>query len=570
MSADKHTAGRQAKSAAQAARRQEKADRQRAKDDCRAAKRAAKQEAGQQRAEKKQQRRAQRAYQQAAQESKCLRREHDRAFLQLTAAMNDRQQQRLRSYFGQVSQHILLPREWKQPLLRDFERGIAYHLRRGQTLERTLELLDPLNLGGFYSSPASMWWPLDNAAKVYPISMSHDQMEVFRLSVYLREEVVPEILQLALDFTIKRFPFFATTVKNGFFWHYIDAAKRRFAVEPERTIPCAPMNVSLTGAQSFRIVYYRNRVSAEFFHILTDGSGGMVFLKSLIAEYLRLLGHDIPCGCGVLDINERPDPAESADDFAKAAVKGRRGSGFAGKPARQMSGYLTRTKPCQVLHFELDAGQLHQHARERGVSVTVYTLGLMFVAGKAATEENDGMIQIQVPVNMRQYYPSSTIRNFSLYCSIGLPVGEITTVDEILPRIASQLQQQGSRESMLEMMNSAVQLVNSLKYVPRVLKTALGKYVYGFFSDRIFSNTLSNLGVIDLPEEMRPYIEKMDFVLGMSPTNRAACSMVTVNNTTVLSIAKATADPTFEEKIYALLKENGLPFSLSGSELYGN
>ena len=56
----------------------------------------------------------------------------------------------------------------------------------------------------------------------------------------------------------------------------------------------------------------------------------------------------------------------------------------------------------------------------------------------------------------------------------------------------------------------------------------------------------------------------------MSPTNRAACSMVTVNNVATFSSAKATIDPSFEEKIYSLLTENGLTFSVSGSEIYGN
>ena len=216
-------------------------------------------------------------------------------FQRMVATLSGSEQSQLREYFQQLDRHILLPKEWKTPMLHDFEQGILYHLQKGRSLADTLELLDPINLGGFYSCPATMWWPLDNAAKVYPISMSHDQMEVFRLSVYLKEEVVPEILQLALTFTIKRFPFFATTIKNGFFWHYIDATKRRFAVEPESAIPCAPINVSSTGAQSFRIIYYHNRISAEFFHILTDGTGGMVFLKSLIAEYLRLLGIVIRC-----------------------------------------------------------------------------------------------------------------------------------------------------------------------------------------------------------------------------------------------------------------------------------
>ncbi|MEZ4627989.1 MAG: hypothetical protein R2912_07880 [Eubacteriales bacterium] len=37
-----------------------------------------------------------------------------------------------------------------------------------------------------------------------------------------------------------------------------------------------------------RVRYYHNRIAVEFFHVLTDGTGGQVFLQTLVAEYLRL------------------------------------------------------------------------------------------------------------------------------------------------------------------------------------------------------------------------------------------------------------------------------------------
>lgn len=90
-------------------------------------------------------------------------------------------------------------------------------------------------------------------------------MSVFRLSVYLKQSVVPELLQMALSFTIKRFPSFTTTLKRAFFWHYLDTTKRRFSVEQESGIPCQALKVALSGSQSFRVLYYNNRISVEFF-----------------------------------------------------------------------------------------------------------------------------------------------------------------------------------------------------------------------------------------------------------------------------------------------------------------
>ena len=108
-------------------------------------------------------------------------------------------------------------------------------------------------------------------------------------------------MQMALTFTMKRFPSFATTLKKGVFWHYLDTTKRRFSVEQEKDIPCQPLKVSHSGSQSFRALYWENRISVEFFHVLTDGSGGLIFLKTLVAEYLRLRGVEIPplTPCGI-------------------------------------------------------------------------------------------------------------------------------------------------------------------------------------------------------------------------------------------------------------------------------
>ena len=483
-------------------------------------------------------------------------------------ALSPEERARVDGYFRVLDQHLALSREWKRQILRDFENALLWYYKNGVPLARALELLAPEKLGGFYSRPADDWFPLDAAAKVYPLSMSHKQMAVFRLSVYLDADVVPELLQMALTFTIKRFPFFATTIKNGVFWHYIDAAKRRFPVEPEATVPCADINVSMTGSKSFRVLYYKNRVSCEFFHILTDGTGGMVFLKSLTAEYLRLLGGEVKCEKGVLDIGALPDASESADDFSKY-VSGKKSSGFVDKPAMQMGGRLAKVKPCQVIHFDMAAEELHSAAKARGASVTALVTAMMFIACKAAMDRQHGTVHIQVPANMRNYFQSRTLRNFSLYANIHLTLEEITTVEEILPRVTEQLKAGLAFEKMQEMMNGAVKLVRSVRLVPLFIKCPVARVVYGFLGDRAFTTTLSNLGVVEAPEGLAEHVRKMDFVLGTVALARAAVSMVTVNGVATLSIAKLTADPSFEERMRRLFAEMGVEIKISGSELYG-
>jgi len=474
--------------------------------------------------------------------------------------------QKVALFFDDLECRITLPRREKNALIEDFENALRFYVASGVTVDDALERLDAKNLGGFYSRPSNTWYALDNAARIYPFSMKHDYMAVFRLSAYLKEDVVPEILQMALTFTIKRFPSFATTVKKGFFWHYLDATKRRYIVEPETGIPCQPIRIGHSGSQSFRVLYYRNRISAEFFHILTDGTGGMCFLKTLLAEYFRLLGITSACDNGVLPVNGIVSPGEIANEFQNVHPEGS-ASGFFDKAAVQYGGKLSRLKPCRVIHFKIDAASLKAVADRKGATVTAYILSLMFVAGRRATDAMDGDFSIQVPVNMRKFYPSETLRNFSMYCAIRLPLAEICEPDDLIPEVMRQLREKASCQAMNEMVNATNRLIKAIRFIPLFLKAPVARQVYGFLGDRIFSSTLSNLGVVSLPPELSERTESMDFVLGAALTNRASCSIVTFENCATLSVSKNTADPSFEEALYELLCRDGLAPVVEGSEL---
>ena len=473
----------------------------------------------------------------------------------------------LREYFDELNAHLSLARDEMIQFRRDFAAAIDLLLRLGCPLEEALNRLSPERLGGFYAWPATLWFRLDDAAKIYPLSMKHGQMSVFRLAAVMKEPVKPELLQIALHFTIQRFPGFATTVRKGFFWHYLDQTKRRYCIQPETDIPVRPLKIAASGSQSFRVLYYENRISVEFFHILTDATGGMCFLKTLLAEYLRLLGVGCPCGDGILDVTKPPLAGENENAFPAADRRGK-GSGLTDRASLQLSGKLAPVRPCRILHFEMDAEKLREAAKSRNATVTAYLLGLLFLAGRRATEAVGGSFNIQVPVNMRKFYPSPTLRNFSMYCGIRLNLEQVTTLDDILPEIQRQLTEKTSREAMTEMIHSSTRLVNSVRFVPLFIKAPIARLIYGFLGDKIFSNTLSNLGVVLLPPDMESRVDHLEFLLGTLVSNRAGCALVTCGGKAVLTIAKQTADPSLEEALCRLLDEDAVRYAVKGSVLY--
>ena len=102
---------------------------------------------------------------------------------------------------------------------------------------------------------------------------------------------------------------------------------------------------------SFRVLYWNRRISVEFFHVLTDGTGGMIFLKALTGEYLRLMGADAGPDEAVWDVGAVPGTEEFENAFARIE-QSRSSSGFVERAAVQMNGKLAENRPCRILHFQ--------------------------------------------------------------------------------------------------------------------------------------------------------------------------------------------------------------------------
>ncbi|MDO4544437.1 MAG: hypothetical protein Q4C01_07805 [Clostridia bacterium] len=485
------------------------------------------------------------------------------------ALLPSEEQTAVRQYLLDLRGRINMSNSQQLQMMQDFENAILYLLRSGLCVFEALSRLSLENLGSFYKDEMTSWFPLDDGAKIYPLTMKRNWMQMFRMSAYLNEDIVPELLQIALTFTIKRFPFFATTVKKGIFWHYLDGTKKRYEVLPETVLPCSPINVSSYGTPPFRVLYYNNRISLEGFHILTDGLGATSFLLTLSAEYIRLkYGEEMPCTGFVKNINEAVPPEELANDF-RLAKPDKKVSGFSQKGALQLNGKLSHTLPHQIINFEMDASALHSLSKSKGCTVNTLMLAFMILASKEASS-GEGRMNFQVPVNMRKYYETQTLRNLSMYCVLSFMRSEIDSLDSLIEQINTQLSEKMTFEKMSQALAYAAALVHALRPIPLYLKWPVAKLVYGILGDRVFSNTLSNLGVLKLSPQMQPYIQKINAVLGPAISNRVTCAMATCNDTAVLAITKMTSNTDFETSLYRIMSEQGLEIKLTGSMPYGN
>lgn len=468
-------------------------------------------------------------------------------------------------YFNKLSNMVKLPMSKKNLFIKDFENIIIYYLKNNESVDNILKKISLDNLGDIYTKESKRWFPLDSAAKIYPLAMKSNYKSVYRLSYYLKKEIVPEVLQVALLFTMKRFPTFMTSVRKGFFWHYLDSIKKRFHVTFEVDVPFSNLNVSSMGKQSFKIVYYDRRVSIECFHVLTDAKGACTFLTTLIGEYFKLLGDNVSYNDILLDVNGNIDNDELIDEFLDKKGIGKKK--ILSSKAIQLDGKIAKVKPCQIIHFDMDKNELLKICHKKDITMTNLFLSFIFIACSCCTSK-DGKINIQLPVNMRKYYNSKTLRNFSLFVNINLDKKDVSSLDSTIDNIKIKMDEMINKKYLDSMITFPQRIVSYLKFVPLFIKGSVFKLAFGFVEDSSETSALSNLGNIELPVELRDKVEKMDFILGTSTINRVLFGLVTCNDITTLSVSKFTKNTSLENNLYNLITNEGIKVKVYGSDIY--
>ena len=403
---------------------------------------------------------------------------------------------------------------------------------------------------------------LDNAAKIYPPSRSRSGwMAMFRVSAEFCEKIDPDLLEKALVRTIKRFPTMALRLRRGLFWYYLEKIDAFPKVIPDSIDPCAPIDFKKNNGYMFKVRYYENRIALEFFHVLTDGTGGVTFLLTLCAEYIsEKYGVSVPRGGMILDTGDEPSKDETEDAFPKFARSV--GESRAEKAAYRFRGTPVSDYP-RVTTGLISASQLKAKAKEHGATVTEYllarmTLAIAEISGKKKIKKP---IYVCVPVNLRKFYPTNTLRNFSSFVNVGIdPILGEYSFDEAIREISSQLRYTTSEKRLNARFSSNVHSEQNklIRALPLPVKNFAMKIAYKYSGDRTSSTTLSNLGLVTLPEEMERFITRLDFMIGPLSKNPFVCACITYKDTLSFNVVRRIEEPDFERSFFTSLVKDGI------------
>ena len=418
------------------------------------------------------------------------------------------------------------------------------------------------------------WMRLDNAALIFPAAQRKHWSNAFRLSFTFRDPVDPALLQQALDHVAPRFPSVCVRLRRSTFWYYLEEVDRPPAVREDSYQPLVSMGRTDIRRCAIRVLYYRSRMAVEFFHAVTDVTGGMVFAKTLAAEYVRLrYGADVPATHGVLDIRESPKPEELEDSFQRNV-----GPVAAPRDDGNVYRYRGTLEPDRFLHVTLgtvDSEALHSRSHALGVTVTAYLTAVLLQSLLELQAENVPRrqrrknVKIQIPVNLRKLYDSRTMRNFVAVANVGVDprLGDYT-LEELAKLVHHQMHLSITPKNMQAIFTPNVTSEQNpvLKIVPLFLKNIIMRAVFDTIGERVASMTLSNLGRVELPEAMAPFVERVEFVLGPQSTAPYNASVTSWQGKTFINIVRNTVEPRLEEIFFTKLVKLGCRVTVESND----
>lgn len=417
------------------------------------------------------------------------------------------------------------------------------------------------------------WLRLDNAAKIYPAARRQNWSNVFRVSVTLSEKVDTAVLQSALDVTARRFPSLAARLRKGVFWYYLQELDHAPAISEEWSYPLAQMSAEEVRRCAFRVIAYENRIAVELFHSLTDGNGALVFLKTLTAEYLQQkYGVYIPAEDGVLGRLEEPTEEELEDSFQKYA--GNAPASRKGNDAWRFWGTPEKNGRVNLTCFRIPVDQALKLSHQYGVTLTVFMSAVIMQAlqqlqkQKVPDVRRRKPIKVLIPINLRRLFPSRSLRNFVLYTTPELmtSLGEYS-FREICQVVHHWMALENTPKQMSKLIetNVSTERILIVRLMPLFIKNIVMKAVFDSVGERKSCLSISNLGAVKIPDAMKPYVERMDFILGVQATAPYNCGILSYDGTMYVNFIRSIREPELENAVRRVLEELGMEFQVEGN-----
>ncbi len=379
------------------------------------------------------------------------------------------------------------------------------------------------------------WMKTDTASIMFSSLSNRKWGRTFRVAVVLKdEEVKKDILEKAARDLVPSFPNMYSFIRKGFFWNYQQAALLPPEIREEHSRQILPITYRNDGRPDFRIVYYKRRIAIECAHYLCDGKGMDDYFNALLNRYFELCDNPDSIYTPVSVTAERM--ANSYEDyFQKDGEK----ADNENLDAYRLEGELRRDG-IQLIFAMMSVEQLKEKAKECQFTITEYIVAALMLGTIINSDVPvEKPVVVAVPVNLRRFFPSVTVRNFTVQSKLVFyPEGRRDwTFEEICDALRGQLKNNTKKEELQKTLNRFGALAGNpvIKFVPNFIKQPVirksQKDTHAGFTT-IFTNT----GVSDFGPQAGKRIERVDGVNGDTSGYGLMCTCSAVSNKDIFNL----------------------------------
>lgn len=410
----------------------------------------------------------------------------------------------------------------------------------------------------------------DNAARIYTAASTKDWSAQYHMGITLHQAIDVALLRRAVCALAPRFPTLYSQVYAGQKWDYLVPATNFDVVMPDSDYPCRVFPIGTGARPLFRILVKERTIGLEMFHSLTDGTGAMVFLKTLLAQYLTLSGHAIPATEGVLDITEAPLPEELVDEYQAFYDKARRSG------RKEPLAYQYRAQRSQhyfgVTKLKLSVTELKKVVKANyGCTINdflVATLGYIYYEQYKKDVSNptkNRPIRISTPINLRTVFPCTTLRNFAMFNNVDIEPQKreydfVSILQELQPKLKAGFDKERLTDLISQNVHEEKQWI--ARVAPNKYKKPVMRFFFRLYGERMFTSQVSNMGLQKLPETMLPFVQDMELFLGETLINSLSCAVISVGDIMTICFSSTSKDATIQKAFYKFLVEHTINVQL--------
>ena len=417
------------------------------------------------------------------------------------------------------------------------------------------------------------WLKLDTAAIMFAAIQNKNVSRVFRGSFVLKDENVDgKILKQAVYDVIERFPYFRVRYKSGFFWSHLQRTDIMPVVMEETEYPAYVQWYGKNGGPEFRVLYYKRRISVEIAHMLTDGAGSSALMKSILTRYFVLKG----------DIKEEDsDALMPGDDASEEEWENCYKKFYTGEkipeikpegethklPMNPEENYL------KVIFGIMPVEDIKKIAYKYNATVTeVLAAAEMLAMINRSNEPINDVLRISVPINLRQFFPSKTLRNFAGDTVLEFsPEGrKDITFEEIIEALAGTLKKRITKQYAQDFINKTYgKNVNPItRWVPYYVKHKVVNSSQKKDHRNSMSVILTNMGKTDLPPCLAEKVERCESIPGNVTLYGLpiTTSPITHNGYINISFSINNKDTSFPKEFFRILSANGVRVRVESSD----